>query len=119
LQAEGLQTTDANDDDDVLSALSVGTRDQLAALIRLTIADQLRSAVVLDDHLVHSDLARLQWFREVLQKTAINAQVIVLTCRAEDYVRPDEMPVDSATRDVAAGTIRTIDAVQVVSRYGT
>ncbi|HYO77599.1 MAG TPA: hypothetical protein VE010_14150, partial [Thermoanaerobaculia bacterium] len=118
LQAEGLQTTDANDDDNVLAALSVGTRDQLAALIRLTIADQLRSAVVLDDHLVHSDLARLQWFREVLQKTAVNAQVIVLTCRAEDYVRVDELPTDSATRDVAAGTIRTIDAMQVVSRYG-
>ena len=119
LQAEGLQTADANDDDDVLAALSVGTRDQLAALIRLTIADQLRSAVVLDDHLVHSDLARLQWFREVLQKTAVNAQVIVLTCRAEDYVRADELPTDGATRDVAAGTIRTIDAVQVVNRYGT
>lgn len=118
LQAEGLQTIDANDDDNVLAALSVGTRDQLAALIRLTIADQLRSAVVLDDHLVHSDLARLQWFRDVLQKTAINAQVIVLTCRAEDYVRADELPVESATRDVAAGTIRTIDALRVVSRYG-
>ena len=119
LQAEGLQTADANDDDDVLAALSVGTRDQLAALIRLTIADQLRSAVVLDDHLVHSDLARLQWFRDVLQKTAVNAQVIVLTCRAEDYLRADELPADTATRDVAAGTIRAIDAVQVVSRYGT
>lgn len=119
LQAEGLQTADASDDDDVLAALSVGTRDQLAALIRLTIADQLRSAVVLDDHLVHSDLARLHWFREVLQKTAVNAQVIVLTCRAEDYVRADELPAGSATRDVAAGTIRTIDAVQVVTRYGT
>jgi hypothetical protein len=118
LQAEGIQTADAQDDDNVLAALSVGTRDQLAALIRLTIADQLRSAVVLDDHLVHSDLARLQWFRDVLQKTAINAQVIVLTCRAEDYVRPDELPVDTATRDVAAGTIRTIDALRVVSRYG-
>lgn len=70
-----------------MAALSVGTRDPLAALIRLTIAGHLRSAVVLDDHLVHSDLARLQWFREALQKTAVNAQVIVLTCRAEDYVR--------------------------------
>jgi hypothetical protein len=118
LQAEGLQTADANDDDNVLAALSVGTRDQLAALVRLTIADQLRSAVVLDDHLVHSDLARLHWFRDVLQKTAINAQVIVLTCRAEDYVRTDELPVDSVTRDVAAGTIRTIDAARVVMRYG-
>jgi DNA repair exonuclease SbcCD ATPase subunit len=118
LQAEGLQTADANDDDNVLAALSVGTRDQLAALVRLTIADQLRTAVVLDDHLVHSDLARLHWFRDVLQKTAINAQVIVLTCRAEDYVGTDELPVDSVTRDVAAGTIRTIDAARVVTRYG-
>jgi hypothetical protein len=119
LKAEGLEAAATNiDGDAVLEALSVGTRDQLATLVRLTIADQLRSAIVLDDHLVHSDRTRLLWFRDVLQRTAINTQVIVLTCRSEDYVTAAELPVDSPARDVAAGTIRTIDAARAITRYG-
>ena len=118
LKTEGVDAAGINTPGDaVLEFLSVGTRDQLAALIRLTIADQIRSAIVLDDHLVHSDRTRLLWFRGVLQKTAVNAQVIVLTCRAEDYIGPDELPDGAVVRDVAAGTIRTIDAVRAIMRY--
>ena len=82
LKAEGLGVAGATAEArTVLEALSVGTRSQLAALIRLTIADQLRSAIVLDDHLVHTDVSRLAWFHDFLRKVAVNAQIIVITCR--------------------------------------
>src|SRR5204863_9420064 len=69
--------------------LSVGTREQLATLIRLAVAAHLRTAVVLDDQLVHSDSERLAWFRDRLRASVKDHdhQVIVFTCRAEDYLR--------------------------------
>ncbi len=119
LKTEGIDVAGATvPDEDVVSNLSVGTRDQLATLIRLTIAEQLKCAIVLDDHLVHSDPARLTWFREVLLKTSLEAQVLVLTCRPEDYLEDaelgDGMP---ATRDVAGGTIRALDMERIVKRW--
>lgn len=118
LKTQSIEVTGANVPGEiVLEGLSVGTRDQLSVLIRLTIADQLRSAIVLDDHLVHSDSTRLTWFRDVLQRTAINAQVIVLTCRVHDYVAADELPTDGVMRDLDAGTIRVIDASRAIARY--
>jgi hypothetical protein len=107
-------------DEDVVSVLSVGTRDQLATLIRLTIAEQLKSAIILDDHLVHTDPVRLAWFRDVLLKTSLEAQVLVLTCRPEDYlVSADFGGGVPATRDVAGGTIRALDMERIVRRWGT
>jgi uncharacterized protein YhaN len=102
---------------DVLEALSVGTRNQLATLIRLTIADQLKSTIILDDHLVNSDPTRLDWFRDVLVKTAVNTQIIILTCRPEDYLRKDEFPAGEPARDLAGGAIRVVDVARVVTRY--
>jgi hypothetical protein len=102
---------------DVLGALSVGTRNQLATIIRLTIADQLKAAIVLDDHLVNSDPARLVWFREALRKTALNAQVIVLTCRPEDYLADADLPGDAAARDIGGGSVRAIRFEAVVKRW--
>jgi hypothetical protein len=104
-------------DIDVLHALSVGTRDQLATLMRVTIADQLRTAIVLDDHLVHTDPKRLAWFRDVLTKTALTTQVIVLSCRPEDYLLKCELPDGAATRDLAGGTVRVVDMERVVKRW--
>lgn len=69
-----------------LSSISVGTREQLATLIRLAIAEHLETAVVLDDQLVHSDTARLAWFRATLAQSALVHQVLVFTCRAGDYL---------------------------------
>lgn len=71
-----------------LSDLSVGTREQLATLIRLAIAAQLQTSLVLDDQLVHSDTGRLSWFRERLRTSAHDHQhqVVVFTCRPGDYV---------------------------------
>jgi hypothetical protein len=102
---------------EVLSALSVGTRNQLATLIRLTIAAQLKSAIVLDDHLVHTDPVRLAWFQEMLTTTALNTQVIVLTCRPEDYLKSEELPVGSIERDLAGGTVRAVDVARAIKRW--
>jgi hypothetical protein len=103
---------------DVLASLSVGTRDQLATLIRVTIADQLKTALVLDDHLVHSDPKRLAWFREVLTKTALSTQVLIFTCRPEDYLLKVELPDGGASvRDLAGGAVRAVDMARVVKRW--
>ena len=72
-----------------VSELSVGTREQLATLIRLAIAGHLKTALILDDQLVHSDEERLRWFRETLRASAVDHghQVIVFTCRPGDYLQ--------------------------------
>jgi uncharacterized protein YhaN len=117
LKAEALQVTGTEQSSDSLGALSAGTRNQLATLVRLTIANQLRAAIILDDHLVHTDPDRLAWFRDVLIKTAVNTQVIVLTCRSADYLLKDELPIEIAFRDLAGGTLRAIDGTRLVTRW--
>jgi DNA repair exonuclease SbcCD ATPase subunit len=103
---------------EVLDALSVGTRDQLATLVRLAIAAQLHSAIVLDDHLVHTDLTRLDWFNGVLREVATDAQVLVFTCRPHDYLAKAELPTKgAATRDAAGGAVRSVDLEAVVETW--
>jgi uncharacterized protein YhaN len=120
LRAEGLSATASNaGGGEVLEALSVGTRAQLAVLLRLSIADQMRTTVVLDDHLVHTDAIRLDWFQDALRKIAVNIQVIVITCRSQDYLSGAGLPTDGqATVDLAAGTIRAVDMARTVDRFG-
>ena len=73
--------------------LSIGTREQLSTLFRLCLAERLRTALLLDDQLVQSDPDRLRWFRTALRQTATSGvQVIVLTCRPDDYLEPSETP---------------------------
>lgn len=76
-----------------LEELSVGTREQLATIVRVAIAAQLKTAVLLDDQLVHSDSERLQWFRRQLQNSVRthDHQIIVVTCRLEDYTANNEI----------------------------
>jgi len=74
--------------------LSEGTRDQLATLLRLSIAESLKCAVVLDDHLAQTDPKRFEWFRAALRSAAATVQVIVLTCRPDDYVGAQAGPGD-------------------------
>jgi hypothetical protein len=90
-----------------LEQLSVGTREQLATLLRLAIAGYLHTAVVLDDQLVHSDSERLGWFRECLCASARehDHQVIVFTCRPGDYL-PREVD----------GAVTVVDLAALVSR---
>ena len=92
------QTIKAEGDSREYEQLSIGTRQQLAVLVKLALAAQLRSAVVLDDQLVHSDPERQQWFREALQASVrdFEHQIIVLTCRPDDYRSNDANTVNLA-----------------------
>lgn len=116
LKTESVEAARAVNGAGVLDALSVGTRDQLATIVRLTIAEQLKSAIVLDDHLVHTDPTRLAWFRQVLMRAALTTQVVVFTCRPEDYLLPSEQPQELPMRDLGAGALRAIDLGRVVKR---
>lgn len=119
LETEGVAVAGANTgEEDVVGALSVGTRDQLATLVRLTIAQQLKTAIVLDDHLVHTDAVRLKWFVEAFLKTALESQVVVLTCKAGDYLEAGDLEGGEAVRDVAGGRVRVVDVGRVVERWG-
>lgn len=89
-----------------VSDLSVGTREQLATLIRLAIAAHLQTALILDDQLVHSDSARLNWFRERLRSSVREHchQVIVFTCRPGDY-----LSADARTEDDSVAVVDLVD----------
>ena len=80
--------------DEPFSRLSVGTREQLAVLTRLAFAELLSergqpAAVILDDALVYSDRGRLQRIQAELLRAAERLQVLVLTCRPDDYAGLD------------------------------
>ncbi len=71
--------------------MSVGTREQLSTLYRLSLAEYLKTTVVLDDQLVQSDGERMEWFRKLLVEKARGFQIIVFTCRPGDYLGPSAM----------------------------
>ena len=83
-------------------ALSAGTREQIALLLRLSIAEALKSFVILDDQLTQSDRSRLTWMRDLLGQAAANIQIIVLTCDPDDYAM--------------AGACHTVDLAQCITR---
>ncbi len=70
-------------------SLSFGTRDQLALLVRLAlgeiVANGRRLPAVLDDPMVHADRSRIRRFLAVLEDASQHLQLILLTCRPEDY----------------------------------
>lgn len=94
--------------------LSVGTREQIATLLRLTIAQQLRAPLVLDDHLTHTDPLRARWFRDTLRNAAQDTQMIVVTCHPNAYLDAEELPHDVAFQDDEEGLLRAIDATRVI-----
>ena len=64
--------------------ISVGTREQLSTLYRLSLAEYLSTAIILDDQLVQSDDSRMDWFRGLLAEKAHSFQIVVFTCRPGD-----------------------------------
>jgi len=77
-------TTEAFED------LSIGTREQLAVLVRLAYADLLSEAgepvtVILDDALVNSDDERREWMIAILYQAAQRYQILLLTCHGKEY----------------------------------
>jgi hypothetical protein len=103
--------------EEVLAALSVGTRDQLASLLRIAIARQLGSALVLDDHLVHTDPGRMSWFVDALRRASLDAQVIVVTCRPQDYVPAESLRGGEPVRDLGGGSLRLIDLERTIEGW--
>ena len=77
------------------AGLSVGTREQLAVLVRLAIGDLLAETtgqsppLILDDALVYADAVRLARMKTILEAAAKRQQIIILTCRKEDYLGLD------------------------------
>jgi hypothetical protein len=92
-----------------VGALSAGTREQLATLLRLAIAESLQSAIVLDDHLVQTDPERLGWFLGSLEQASSKVQVIVVTCRQRDYRR--------ATAEGSATSVQWVDLDAQIRRF--
>ncbi|WP_022949738.1 AAA family ATPase [Methylohalobius crimeensis] len=68
--------------------LSMGTREQIAILVRLAFAEMLveqghPATVVLDDALVFSDDRRIGRMFDILNMAARNTQILILTCREQ------------------------------------
>jgi hypothetical protein len=100
-----------------VDALSIGTRDQLSLIFRLTLAEQLRSVVVLDDQLTQCDGERMVWMRSFIREMARNIQIIVFTCRPTDYLVPAELK-SAKKADHFASSFRATDLTEVIERSG-
>ena len=98
--------------------ISVGTREQLSTLYRISLGEYLSTTIVLDDQLVQSDGDRMDWFRALLRDKARSFQIVVFTCRPQDYLAaaamvPDSGPVHADTED---GFVRAIALERAVRR---
>jgi DNA repair exonuclease SbcCD ATPase subunit len=98
-----------------VSALSVGTRDQLSIIFRLTLAEQLQSVVVLDDQLTQCDGERMVWIRSFIREMVKNIQIIVFTCRPTDYLAPSELKTAKRAERLSASVL-SVDLAQVIER---
>jgi hypothetical protein len=96
--------------------ISVGTREQLSTLYRLSMAEYLSTTVVLDDQLVQSDDTRMDWFRALLAEKAHSFQIVVFTCRPGDYLAASAMVPkgEGVHRDTDGGFVRAIDLGRAV-----
>lgn len=73
-----------------VAQMSYGTQEQLAIISRLAYADLLLKSghptlLILDDALVHSDVQRLAQMKRVLFDAATRHQVLLFTCRPQDW----------------------------------
>jgi DNA repair exonuclease SbcCD ATPase subunit len=100
-----------------VGALSIGTRDQLSIIFRLTLAEQLQSAVVLDDQLTQSDAQRMVWLRNLIKQMAARIQILVFTCRPTDYLVPSELKAAKKS-DHFNTSVRSVDLTQAIERSG-
>ncbi len=98
--------------------LSVGTREQLSTLYRLSLAEYLQTAIVLDDQLVQSDDTRMDWFRALLTDKARGFQIVVVTSRPADYIPSSGLvpPGSTAHTDTNDGFMRAVDLGRALRR---
>ncbi|MCB1885673.1 MAG: AAA family ATPase [Geminicoccaceae bacterium] len=82
-------------EEEAFGSLSIGTREQLAVLVRLAFADLALErggespCLILDDALVYADEDRLERMKTILQQAAGRHQILLLTCRRRDYLGLD------------------------------
>jgi uncharacterized protein YhaN len=114
LQTEGLHTSSGVQPTD---SLSEGLKEQLATILRVSVAEQLRGSLVLDDHLTQTDLARIGWFRELLRAASAQIQIVVLTCRPDDYLDSAEQPASPASFHHTGDRLHAIDLARVIRRF--
>jgi DNA repair exonuclease SbcCD ATPase subunit len=98
------------------SSLSVGTKEQLSTLFRLSLAEYLHTAIVLDDQLVQSDGYRMDWFRTLLKEKAQTFQIIVFTCRPTDYLAPIALVPEGSALPLDIDGARAIDLGRALRR---
>jgi DNA repair exonuclease SbcCD ATPase subunit len=101
-----------------LNSLSVGTRDQLSIVFRLILAEQLQSAVVLDDQLTQSDAQRMGWVRDFIKQMAGKIQILVFTCRPGDYLIPAEMK-SGRKGEYFSSSVKSVNLAQAIERSGS
>ena len=102
-----------------VSALSLGLKEQLATIFRISVARHLNSMILLDDQLTHTDPQRLSWFRDVLRQSGEEIQIVVLTCRPLDYLFEDELAGrEQLVWDTVSQRLRGIDLERIVRRAG-
>ena len=87
LEVDKLRRENANEPFD---SLSIGTREQIAVLVRLAMADLLREQgkpvmLILDDPLVNSDDGRFDRMACALRRAAKHLQILILTCHETRY----------------------------------
>jgi hypothetical protein len=99
-------------------SLSIGTRDQLSTIFRLTLAEQLGSTLLLDDQLTQSDAERMLWLRDLIRQLAVRIQIIVFTCRPGDYLLPTESK-PSKKAELSASLVRSLDLARIIERGST
>jgi chromosome segregation ATPase len=114
LETEGISVAGENR---LIEFLSVGTRDQLSTIFRLTLAEQLKTAVILDDQLTQTDSSRMLWLRDLLKEVANNIQIIVFTCRPDNYLTPAGGRHRTKKEDEQP-PVRAVNLVQLIERCG-
>lgn len=86
LETEGVVTAQGIQ---ALDRFSEGVKEQVATLLRVSVAEHLDTTLLLDDHLAQTDPGRAEWFSRLLRESAAGIQVVVLTCRPGDYLGDD------------------------------
>lgn len=113
LKAEGIETADGVKP---IGDFSEGVKEQLATIFRISVAEQLRGALVLDDHLTQTDPARIHWFRDMLEEAGAQVQIIVFTCRPDDYLDGSERVLEGQVRRELGPRRYAVDLERVIER---
>lgn len=98
-----------------VKAFSEGLKEQLATLLRISVAEQLQGTLLLDDHLAQTDPLRVAWFRDLLRDRGEVTQILLLTCRPLEYLREEQLASADGWRDLAP-RMRAVELAKFIQR---